>query len=588
MKCLAALIFATIFISNCYCNEVSAIVGDITSRDVRIVYWRYVNVNSSLIEASSSLFCSISLFPPVSSNTFLMVEVTETPKVLELVKLPSNTDITAKFHCSTEASEPSSVLQTVQFRTQSEDIPSESNYTGEIFFLSCNRQADEIDEEMWNKFEQVTNEITENRKNSKKISKGSLIYHMGDQIYADQVKHIVKDKIKEKNDICITYHDVLLEYRKIYTKTWNSTILQTILSKYSNIMLLDDHDIINNLNELKWKNKTDSLQIANIRAGIQTFLEYQHQLISDIPSFDFVRTSKEASCCLSFDNDNIDSTLNYCNLDNKWEEFDNKIESIRFWNKKIIGNVGILTVDTRGDQTFSKNSNSLQLFSDEQLHFVKETLHDWNNNDNIHTILIVSSIPIIYQSSFMAEIAFIAEGERYSTHKDLIGNTGDFLDILFSNPKKISIVSGDIHMYLNSEICRSSDNICIPQLISSGMHKKSSTIRSLHLYLYAFFAIHVFTPYVYSSNNEYYLKFSQVFLDNSFIQYSYNHVRGSWILFKRDITDIYLNVLESLFENPTVIYFFVLCIISNILAVFCAFILIRYKQKNANNKLKKE
>lgn len=575
---VVALVF---LISHVKGGNLSAIVGDITTREARILFWKYTDISATL-ETYDRVpsYCSISLFPPVSSMAFLMIEATEQPKIVELSGLSSNKDYTMKFHCANEPSEPTTIEKTIEFRTQSEDIPNSANYTGEILFYSCNRQADEPDEEMWNLFKQTTNQLSENRKKTNKTSKGTLIFHMGDQIYADQVKNIMEQKRKEENKKCITYLDILLEYRKIYTKTWNSTILESILSKYSNRMLLDDHDIINNLNELKWMNKNDSLQISSIRAGVQSFLEFQYQLISDIPSFDFIEHSKESLCCLSFDDEDSKSQTNLCAKDNKWREFDEKIESLKLYNKKVIGNIGILTLDTRAEQSFSNYSTpEVKLFSKDQLHFVNETLKQWNENVNIHSVLIVSSIPIVYQSSFMSEIAFIAEGERYSTHNQLIGNTGDILDIFFTFPSKISIVSGDIHMFLNSEICRSSDGICITQLVSSGMHKKSSTIRSLHLYLYAFFAIHVFTPYVYSSNDEYYLKVSQVFLDNSFIQFSYDNLHGSWLVFKREINDSFLNLLEIFFENPVIYYFVFFCALSNFLFLLFTFFLIVYRRK---------
>lgn len=552
--CILSLLYSTVIGSS-----IGLIVGEVTEHEAKILYWKYESLSNNENGNETQTYntdqiCSISMFPPSSAAAFSIITLEPTPQILELSRLKIGVNYIVNFHCGSNSNEEeTAIVQSVQFKT----LPLKPEPI-KLLFHSCNRLSEESDFVMWNKL-QESSIGTEN----------TLHIHMGDQIYADKVSKINRDH-------CVTYNDILKAYRQVYTESWNYPVLSNILRNHSHLMLLDDHDIVNNFNKEKWRN-TDPWMKAFARAGIQSFLQYQHHLHSNIPHFSFVESADEANCCLPYPNGK-----NLCST-SKWDKFDELVLSLPYYGSKEYGNIGLLWLDTRSDRAFSSHG---ELFGKVQLDYVKETLIEWNKNDNIHEILIISGVPLIYQSTFMSLIAYYGEGERYLSHPDLVESTGELLDIIFEYPEKITLISGDIHMYLNSSICRGQDNVCIKQYITSGMTTKSSTIRSWHLYLYAFFAVWFFTPYVYTDTATYYLDVSKVFLDNNYLQYTYNGIESNWIVTLREFDNFYLEVLQRLFSVPHVYTFFIYSIIANlsfiilsILYVCCCNPTVTQKQK---------
>ena len=86
-----------------------------------------------------------------------------------------------------------------------------------------------------------------------------VMIHLGDQIYADSIKHKAKELVlphsaalselyaaTEEGNNTPSYNQILSElvadFRAIYRSTWDSAHLKTVLRQGSHYMLPDDHD----------------------------------------------------------------------------------------------------------------------------------------------------------------------------------------------------------------------------------------------------------------------------------------------------------------------------------------------------------
>ena len=568
MKFLLFLLLSFVILS--IKSEICLIVGSVEHDEVRILYW----ANQTRSHEDTWDF-TVTVIPNDKEDqqfNLPLISAHGTPEILTIRNLQQQTKYKVTFKGT--ASEDT---HTVTLKT-----PSKNPKNHEFIFLSCNRLVeDRMDMEMW----EILNSKIDN-------SPDFIGFHLGDQIYADELQRKIQRQFKDTEN-CISYMDMLDDYRQFYSHSWMQDEVSKFLSKGSHIMLLDDHDIINNLNSDKWRSNFTLIQML-IRAGAQSFLEFQYQLNKDIPSFSFEENSSHYNCCLPTAHHNltINNNQEVCDITHDfWVDFDGVLENLNLWEAKRMGNVGFLLLETRFTSTFMKGDSVSCIFCDQQLKFIRNTLINWDSDESIDHIIVITSIPLIYQSTFMADIAFIAEHERYSTHRDLINDTSKLLDILFSHHKKIKIISGDIHMYLDSSICNSDNSICIQQIVTSGMSSKSSTLRSLQLYLYAFFAINVFTPIVpslSSPDSYYHLRIDEVFLDNSFVSVKISEKDWKATATLRELPS-HLALLHWIHTHPIIIYFFLGCFVSNITLVLLFFLLRTKESKpKANNELIKK
>jgi len=115
---------------------------------------------------------------------------------------------------------------------------------------------------------------------------------MGDQIYADRLlsewrkHHQSNSNIQDEN----AYQQLLEQYRQVYRITFGQPDTQQALRNAANWMLLDDHDIFNNVDYYYLARDPDVAIVY--KAGIRAFYEYQRQLMEDIPEDPFSTTNR--------------------------------------------------------------------------------------------------------------------------------------------------------------------------------------------------------------------------------------------------------------------------------------------------------
>lgn len=139
-----------------------------------------------------------------------------------------------------------------------------------VHFLSCNNQK-KGNQKAWKYMQQQMPD---------------MIVHMGDQVYMDYGNDTFKNATKQD-----TYEQMINIFRQEYRKQWNEPYMKDILSRCSNVMLYDDHDIVDSFDQLislphDWKEKgwynlqqqyLDKRSKAII-AAIQCMCEYQLSL----------------------------------------------------------------------------------------------------------------------------------------------------------------------------------------------------------------------------------------------------------------------------------------------------------------------
>lgn len=113
-----------------------------------------------------------------------------------------------------------------------------------------------------------------------------MIVHLGDQVYMDYGNNTFENATKQD-----TYEQMLQIFKQEYRRQWNLPYMKEILSTCSNVMLYDDHDIVDSFDQLislpqDWNEKgwyklqqqyLDNRSKAII-AAIQCMCEYQLSL----------------------------------------------------------------------------------------------------------------------------------------------------------------------------------------------------------------------------------------------------------------------------------------------------------------------
>lgn len=253
--------------------------------------------------------------------------------------------------------------------------------------------------------------------------------HLGDQIYAD---------IIGKEYYMKSYDEILEEFRNIYRKSWSSPYITKVLRSGFHWMMPDDHDIINNLDEHFIESPLKNV----ILAGRQAFYEYQYQLFGDLDML--------------------------------------KNDEIYFF--KNISNYGLAVMDFRFSRTFQYDKKN-PLLGEKQYELLKSHVHLWNQSKDIEKILIFSAIPFPIMTELAANIVYIAEKEKYMPHPELVDYTVDLLNFLKPYHSKVRLIAGDAHHFAFTKLC-DIDNVCLNQMVTSGITVKSTVIDSLKIYTF--------------------------------------------------------------------------------------------------------
>jgi len=233
----------------------------------------------------------------------------------------------------------------------------------------------------------------------------------------------------------------------------------------------DDHEIFDNVD----RRHLNSTRSPVVMAGRQAYYEYEFQLQEDGDLLD-----SEGHTAPRVLADSIDQHIR-------------------------IGSTVLVFLDLRFHRVFQFDPKR-PLFGQRQMLQLQENLANWGTDDEIKGIVIFTSIPVLFQSTWMCKLSDNSMQEKCTTHPDLLSDTQYFLNALKPFHKKIRFVSGDVHQFVHLNLCKSSRQVCIPALISSGMTRSTACPHSWMMLLY-FMVGKVFTTVVvddwtaYISNN---------------------------------------------------------------------------------------
>jgi hypothetical protein len=291
-----------------------------------------------------------------------------------------------------------------------------------VAFVSCNRGVKDRDFDMYEELARTERDLT---------------VHLGDQVYVDSLwKHVKGNE---------TFTQLLKAIRGVYRRSWEP-IVGALLSS-SNVMIPDDHEVINNLDARARRSPATDLFV---RAARQAFYEYQYALHADCPSFDPVK-------CPIY-----------------------RVQS-------LAPQLSLLLVDTRFERAFVATDDSL--LGERQRQFLERV--PVQSND---TLIVATSVPLMLINPFLCWVAEKADGEYYplaASRPVFANDVRLLLDLAATKAKKSYLVAGDVHHYSMSHITGS--NASIVQVVTSGMTRGSTAGRAPHSAV-LFWATSLFPP----------------------------------------------------------------------------------------------
>ena len=93
---------------------------------------------------------------------------------------------------------------------------------------------------------------------------------------------------------------------------------------------------------------------------------------------------------------------------------------------------------------------------------MQATLHAWSTDRTLAHVLVASSVPLLYMGTVPSWLLFTAEKERTVDRYDLGNDTRALLDLLPAD--RTTVVAGDIHMYLRTQLCNAATGACLTQV----------------------------------------------------------------------------------------------------------------------------
>ncbi|OQR81675.1 hypothetical protein THRCLA_11523 [Thraustotheca clavata] len=418
------------------------IIGDVSTTTARIVYEPLTTgPNDGLIQISLQLIKENNIV-----DTITHAHTKNMPYVHTFSPLNSNEEYKIIFTFEKR------IVATAKFWTA--PLPTDQ-VDVKVLSVSCDRFSQDQDDSHWSTLaHDIENDSTY-----------FGIVHTGDQIYADDLVNLAVNSIKKAS--AMSFEETLDAFRQLYRRCFGRPMLQQVLRHGAHWMLMDDHDIINNWSYLNLEFPQHQVLV---RAGLQTFYEYQYQLLYDVDfeNMDFARASS-------------------------WPSLYRPNHFIR-----KLGNLSLLLVDTRLDRGLKTTAEQHTLMSPEQFNFVAATLDVKLPEEQI---VVFTALPLFFHTKYSAAFADFADGEMYPG----IDAFRPFFRALWPHLSKASLlVGGDLHMTSESIVCGHVDNSnwnCLPQLVTSGMTKRSTTMIETKLISFHLTITQVLQPFhwVYSA-----------------------------------------------------------------------------------------
>jgi len=132
----------------------------------------------------------------------------------------------------------------------------------------------------------------------------------------------------------------------------------------------------------------------------------------------------------------------------------------------------------------------------------------WGNDPSVQHILVFSAIPFFINPESSAHLVYWMEKEKLSSHPTFIPEVNKVLEHLLPYKRKVHIIGGDIHAYLNTSLCLVPDPEqdqerfgppdesglrCLWQTSTSGITEGSAVINSLKLVAFTLSWVHFTT-----------------------------------------------------------------------------------------------
>jgi len=387
--------------------------------------------------------------------------------------------------------------------------------------VSCNRYAEDGDDFMWNHLQQS---------HLHPQTSHSGTFHVGDQIYADWIprEFVESQQASVEAGECVPFYALADFFRSFYRRTWAHAAMNSTLRLAPNWMIPDDHEIINNANPDYWNgvfqppkqpHLTKDFIKYFMRAGLQSFLEYQHQLMRDVPSL----PEDLEACCLPFPGHEGPSDACLASFDVYDATLFALVDEPGFRFFTEIGRTAIIMLDTRYERTLlsqlPREMKHPWIGATQYTHLEKELARLEAKQDSLDHVFIFTGMPVYFSSRFLARLAYWAEGEKYSTHPDLEEDLGQLMELLFHSPlqEKMVLLSGDLHMYFESQVCDSYSGKCIPQVITSGMSVGSTALYNISIFTYYIFAFGLWRPWHFTQTLLLSISYTSMFLANNYL-----------------------------------------------------------------------
>eukprot|EP00055_Hartaetosiga_balthica_P003497 m.8012 g.8012 ORF g.8012 m.8012 type:complete len:558 (-) comp2987_c0_seq1:305-1978(-) len=311
-------------------------------------------------------------------------------------------------------------------------------HTFNAIVISCDRYLDDHDNDF----------VLELHKT---ITGRDTFFHIGDQLYLDSIF----DKYGLNS-----FHEVFPKIREAYHLMWNRPIMRTIMRSGSHIMEPDDHDVFNALSPdlfNKFPKNHGFIKAAHI-----ALMYYQVQLFRDV---------------------NRDDVQSYRDT-----------EVNAHYSR---AGVGVFMLDVRYHRSHAQLiTDETSLLGQEQLDAFINTMEEFEKDDSIKSVLVVSNMPLMYPNTFFAQVAHFVEGDLYPMHPSSHNCTDTIITHMqrVNKIKPVTLVGGDFHMGSYGTICERVNGVliedkdgernCIRRIISSGITIGSAASTSPKLTLY--------------------------------------------------------------------------------------------------------
>lgn len=349
-------------------------------------------------------------------------------------------------------------LASVSFRTR----PRVESRARKVRFgvVSCNRISEDGDARGWLALGQHEPEP-------------DVTMHLGDQIYGDfDAKWFVQQarSAAAAADPIKLYRDTVHKYRANYRATWSHPNVAFVLRRGEQWMIPDDHDFNNNLSPDMWRNATLR---PLLRAGLQTLYEYQLALRADVPG----AADAFARCAATGGRDDA-----VC--------FDADSVATQITRFDVRGATAVAMIDVRVERMVLEGD--YRLVSDEHIESVRRQFAAWRDDPAIDSIMLLTSIPLVFLNELVTRVVDEWEREFYTFHGRHVNETLQLLDIAYDahQRKPVMLIGGDFHMSHEADIC-SAGGACMRQYVTSGITAGSSSLRSTSLFWLYVYMYHV-------------------------------------------------------------------------------------------------